>query len=134
MRSKFSVVVALMYTIFIAGALLFPRLHESSQNSEGLLMAGIRKLLFVSGPLEVIGNFLLFVPVLLALIHAAPGVRIRYLALICCFGSATVEISQSWIPGRVSSIRDFVSNCVGVLLTILILRINPRFTHWVKGI
>jgi hypothetical protein len=27
-----------------------------------------------------------------------------------------------------------VCNCVGVLLTILILRINPRFTHWVKGI
>ena len=102
--------------------------------SDNFLYRVIHRILFISGPLEIIGNFLLFVPVLLALIHAAPEVRVRYMALICCLGSATVEIAQSWIPGRVSSLIDFVSNTLGVVVAVAVMKINPRLTHWVRGI
>ena len=133
-RSKFSVLVALIYAFVIACALLYPKTMGALSTSDNFLYRVIHRILFISGPLEIIGNFLLFVPVLLALIHAAPEVRVRYMALICCLGSATVEIAQSWIPGRVSSLTDFVSNTLGVVVAVAVMKIHPRLTHWVRGI
>ena len=133
-RSKFSVLVALAYALAIAAALLFPKTIGHVQSSENPFVDVLYKILFISGPIEVVGNFFLFVPVLLALVHAAPEVRVRYIALLCCLGSATVEIAQSWIPGRVSSLSDFISNTLGVVAIIAVMNKFPRLTHWVKGI
>lgn len=133
-RSKLSVFIALAYAVAIGVALLFPKTVGHVQSSENLLLEILYFILFISGPLEVIGNFFLFVPVLIALIHAAPEVRVRYVALICCLGSATVEIAQSWIPGRVSSMTDFVCNTLGVVFAIAIMQANPKLTHWIRGI
>jgi glycopeptide antibiotics resistance protein len=133
-RSKFSVIVALAYTFLIACALLYPRAAGNLVSSDYLILRIFHKILFVSGPLEIFGNFFLFIPVLLALIHAAPEFRVRYMALICCLGSAAVEAAQTWIPGRVSSVRDFVSNTLGVVATLLVMKLNPRLTSWIKGI
>jgi glycopeptide antibiotics resistance protein len=133
-RSKLSVIVALIYAFAIACALLFPKTVQEVSSTENFLFRLLHKILFISGPLEVIGNFLLFIPVLLALIHASPTVRLRYMALICCLGSASAELAQSWIPGRVSSLRDFISNSFGVVLILVLMKKYSRFTLWVKGI
>jgi len=133
-RTKLSVFVALGFFFAIACALVYPNTKSTLTSEDNPVYRVIHKVLFLSGPLEVLGNFLLFVPVLFALIHIAPKVRVRYLALICCFGSATVEIAQTWIPGRVSSMRDFISNSLGIALTVAIMTSQTRFTQWVRGV
>jgi glycopeptide antibiotics resistance protein len=85
----------------------------------GLLKRIFHGILFLSGPLEVSLNFLLFVPFFLALLYLLPGLPRTGAALISCLVSAAAEIAQSQIVGRVSSWRDFLSNSIGVLIALI---------------
>jgi glycopeptide antibiotics resistance protein len=81
----------------------------------------LRDILFINGPLEIILNFLLFVPFFFALLVLAPGLSRSLVALISCLTSAVAELAQFQVPGRVSSLRDFFSNCLGVLVALVIV-------------
>ena len=132
--SKISRVVALLYLSLTGAALLFPRPHIAVNPSGNIFLNLLYKILFLSGPLEIVGNFLLFIPILLVLSHLAPRIQVHYLAFFCILGSATVETMQIWIPGRVSSVRDFISNSIGVVTVTSIMKLNPRFSLWIRGI
>jgi len=45
-----------------------------------------------------------------------------YRVLLGCAASGFVELTQLVIPGRVSSLRDFLTNCTGVVIAGLIER------------
>lgn len=133
-NSKKSRTVAIFYLSLLGVVLLFPRPDIALNPSGNIFLDLLNKILFLSGPLEIVGNFLLFVPSLLVLAHVVPRIQVYYLALFCILGSATAEMAQIWIPGRVSSVRDFISNSIGVVTTSLILKLNSRFSFWIRGI
>jgi glycopeptide antibiotics resistance protein len=87
-----------------------------------IILRILHEILYLTGPPEVFLNFLLFIPFFLALLFLNPASS-RYLAaLISCLTSAGAELAQSQIPGRVSSMRDFLSNCFGVVVASTIVR------------
>ena len=117
MRRPYPVVLAsALYMAILFTGLLLPRKAAVEPAPMGLLKKIFHEILFLSGPLEVFLNFLLFVPFFLALSCLLPGLSRSVSAIISCLVSASAEIAQSHIVGRVSSWRDFLSNCFGVIL------------------
>jgi glycopeptide antibiotics resistance protein len=108
-----------LYMALLFTGLLLPRKATVEPAPMGLLKRIFHEILFLSGPLEVFLNFLLFVPFFLALLYLLPGLSRTGAALISCLVSAAAEIAQSQIVGRFSSWRDFVSNSIGVLIALI---------------
>ncbi len=118
MRRSYSVVlVAVLYVAILFIGLLLPRNAAAEPVPMGILKRVFHEILFLSGPLEVFLNFLLFAPFFFALLCLLPGLSRFGAALISCLVSGGSEIAQSQIVGRVSSGRDFASNCLGVVLS-----------------
>lgn len=107
-----------LYIPILLLGLLFPRTISLDPEPMGLIMGIFHEILFLTGPPEIILNFLLFIPFFFALLHLVPGLSHPRAALISCLTSASVELAQSQIPGRVSSLRDFISNCVGAIIAL----------------
>jgi glycopeptide antibiotics resistance protein len=115
-RSNPVVLMSALYMALLFTGLLLPRKATAEPAPMGLLKRIFHEILFLSGPLEVFLNFLLFVPFFLALLYLLPGLPRSGAVFISCLVSAASEIAQSQIVGRVSSWRDFVSNCLRVFL------------------
>jgi hypothetical protein len=107
-----------LYIPILFVGLLVPRRTTSGLESApvGFVRRLIHEILYLTGPPEIYLNFLLFIPFFFAISFLAPKCSRSWAALISCFTSATAELAQSQIPGRVSSLRDFFSNCIGVLI------------------
>jgi len=112
--------LALYIPILLVG-LLLPRNTSIDYEPVGILNRIFHEILFISGPPEVFLNFLLFIPFFFALLFLAPTLSRPWAALISCLASAAAELAQSQIPGRVSSLQDFLSNCAGVIITLALL-------------
>lgn len=82
-----------------------------------------------SGIADVFLNILLFVPVGTCASFAFQG-RWRFLIAFLTGSSLsfTVEYAQGWLPARVSSMGDLVSNSLGTLLGILLA---PAISYWI---
>jgi glycopeptide antibiotics resistance protein len=106
--------------------LLLPRSVAAEPTQVGVLARIFHEILFLSGPLEILLNFLLFVPFFLALLYLIPGLSRVGAAFISCFASAAAEITQSQIMGRVSSLRDFMSNCLGVVFSCIAISLMSK--------
>lgn len=111
-----------LYIPLLLVGLLLPRKVsvELDTESMNLIRRIFHEILFVSGPPEIFANFLLFIPFFYALVFLAPGLN-RWAALASCLTSGGAELAQSQIPGRVSSIRDFASNCLGVVMALIVV-------------
>ena len=107
-----------LYIPVLFVGLLLPRRASIDTAPVGFLKRLLHDILFLSGPPEIFLNFLLFIPFFFALMCLAPGIHRRWAALIACFTSAAAELAQLQIPGRVSSLRDLFSNCVGVVVAL----------------
>jgi glycopeptide antibiotics resistance protein len=107
-----------LYIPVLFVGLLLPRRASIDTAPVGFLKQLLHDILFLSGPPEIFLNFLLFIPLFFALSFLAPALDRRWAALIACLASAAAELAQSQIPGRVSSLRDFFSNCAGVVITL----------------
>ena len=107
-----------LYILILFVGLLVPRSTTTGIQSapEGFIRRWIHEILYLTGPPEIYLNFLLFIPFFFAISILTPTLSRPRAALISCFTSATAELAQSQIPGRVSSMRDFLSNCVGVMI------------------
>ena len=110
---------ALYITIYLL-AMVFPRKVPKDQlDPSNFLKKLFQDLLYLSGTLEFIGNILLLVPMFLILIKLFGKLKDIYALLICFLLSAGSELAQSFIPGRVSSLRDFILNASGAVAAFL---------------
>jgi len=78
------------------------------------------KILYADTSLVYIGNYLLLLPFALLVSWAFPSWSVVTRLLGAVLISGFIEISQIWIPGRVSDVVDFVSNVSGAAVGILI--------------
>ena len=107
-----------LYIPILLMGLLLPRSTATDIDSApmGFIRRLIHEILYLTGPPEIFLNFLLFIPFFFAISFLAPTLSRAWAASISCLTSAAAELAQSQIPGRVSSVRDFFSNCVGVMI------------------
>jgi glycopeptide antibiotics resistance protein len=115
-----------LYVPILLLGLLFPRKDSIDFEPIGFVARILHEILFLTGPPEIFLNFLLFIPFFLALLFLNPALSSYWAAVISCLTSAGAELAQSQIPGRVSSLRDFFSNCVGVLIGLAVLTALSR--------
>ena len=102
-------------------AMVFPRKVPKDQlDPSNFLKKLFQDLLYLSGNLEFIGNIFLLVPMFVILIKLFGRLKDIYALIICLLLSAGAELAQSFIPGRVSSLRDFTLNSSGAVAIFLI--------------
>ena len=102
-------------------AMVFPRKVPKDQlEPSNFLKKLFQDVLYLSGNLEFVGNILLLVPMFFILIKLFGRLKDIYALFICILLSASAELAQSFIPGRVSSLRDFILNSSGVVAVFLI--------------
>lgn len=102
-------------------AMVFPRKVPKDQlDPSNFLTKLFQDLLYLSGNLEFVGNILLLVPMFFILIKLFGSLKDMYALLICLLLSAGAEFAQSFTPGRVSSLRDFILNSSGAVAVFLI--------------
>ena len=109
-----------LYIPVLLMGLLLPRSTATGIDSApvGFFRRLIHEILYLTGPPEIFLNFLLFIPFFFAILFLAPTLSRHWAAFISSLTSAAAELAQSQIPGRVSSMRDFFSNCVGVMIAL----------------
>lgn len=125
-RVKLKTLILALYIPLLLVGLLWPRNASIDSEPMNFIQRILHDILFLSGPPEVFLNFLLFIPFYIALLYLAPALTRPWAALISCLTSAAAELAQSQIPGRVSSWRDFLSNCLGVLLVLIALAARSK--------
>jgi glycopeptide antibiotics resistance protein len=117
-----------LYIPVLLLGLLLPRNTEIDIDATptGIISRILHEILYLTGPPEIFLNFLLFIPFFLALLFLNPALSRYSAALISCLTSAGAELAQSQIPGRVSSMRDFLSNCIGVVVALAVITGFPK--------
>ena len=112
-----------LYIPILLMGLLLPRSTATGIDPApmGFIRRLIHEILYLTGPPEIFLNFLLFIPFFFAIMFLVPALSRPWAAFISCLTSAAAELAQSQIPGRVSSIRDFFSNCVGVMIALALV-------------
>ncbi len=119
-RTHLIVLVSWLYIALLLTGLLLPRKASGAAAPMSFIKKILHEILFLSGPPEVALNFVLFIPLFFTLVYVAPRLSRPLAALIACLSSAAAELAQSQIPGRVSSWRDLISNCLGVLIALAV--------------
>ena len=134
-RARIFKITGLSYSIFIALILISPREPSPGQGSGVNLQQEwahhqtivnstvVNRLLYLSGPLETIGNVLIFTLLFFSLSRIAPAMKNFQIALVCGTFSICVEIAQLDIPGRISSLVDVICNLLGILIAVLLKKI-----------
>ena len=88
------------------------------------------KILYADTHLVAIGNLFMLTPFVYLAKLVFPKVKLIKLFLSGVFISLTIELSQVFIPGRVSDPVDFLANSASVLLGIFLVRLlqqnHPR--------
>ena len=111
---------ALYISIYLL-AMVFPRKVPKDQlDPSNFLKKLFQELIYLSGSFEFIGNVFLLVPMFVILIKLFLRLKAVYALMICILLSAGAEFAQSFIPGRVSSMRDFILNSSGAAAAFLI--------------
>ena len=81
------------------------------------------KILYADTHLVAIGNLFMLTPFVYLAKLVFPQVKLIKLFLFGVFISLAIELSQIFIPGRVSDPVDFLANSVSVLLGIFLVRL-----------
>ena len=88
------------------------------------------KILYADTHLVALGNLFMLTPFVYLAKLVFPQVKLITLFLSGVFISLTIELSQIFIPGRVSDPVDFLANSASVLLGIFLVRLlqqnHPR--------
>ena len=88
------------------------------------------KILYADTHLVALGNLFMLTPFVYLAKLVFPQVKLITLFLSGVFISLTIELSQVFIPGRVSDPVDFLANSASVLLGIFLVRLlqqnHPR--------
>lgn len=89
----------------------------------------IHEIFYLTGLPEIFLNFLLFIPFFFAILFLVPALPCPWAAFISCLFSAVAELAQLKITGRVSSVRDFFSNCVGIMIAFALVTALSKRTE-----
>jgi len=81
------------------------------------------KILYADAHLVAIGNLFMLTPFVYFAKLVFPQVKLVKLFLCGVVLTLTIELSQIFIPGRVSDPYDFLANSAGMLLGIFIVRL-----------
>ena len=84
------------------------------------------KILYADTRVVALGNFLMLTPFPIIYSFIFPKTSLRKIFLLGTSLSATFEIIQMAIPGRVSDFVDFLSNSLSVLIGLAIVRFLRR--------
>ena len=126
---KLGQIFASCYFIALIVALFIPRKYpEDSLVPTNFLAKYLHEILYYSGTLEPLGNFLLLIPVFLLVASVTRSNQLIIALIACAAISVLAEIGQSFIPGRVSSSKDLLLNIGGAFVTMLILLVSRLTT------
>jgi glycopeptide antibiotics resistance protein len=98
------------------------QLGKDNFHSDDFLGKVFHQLLYYDGILEPVANILFLIPTFLILLTFFPKISPASSLSLCIALSATSEILQIFIPGRVSSFQDFALNSLGALSAFLIYK------------
>ena len=114
-----------MYVAVYVFAMVSPRKVPKDQLvANNFLKKLFQDLLYISGNVEFIANIFLLIPIFMILVKLVVRVHAAYALTICILLSASAEFAQSFIPGRVSTIRDFTLNSIGVVSAFLLYQLH----------
>jgi glycopeptide antibiotics resistance protein len=83
----------------------------------------LQEILYLSGTIEVVGNFIILVPLFFIFIYLFGQRKSTVSVSLCILLSASAELIQRFIPGRVNSIRDFLLNSLGAIAAFIFYQI-----------
>jgi glycopeptide antibiotics resistance protein len=116
--------VAFCYLFVLLVALFMPRRYpENAVTPTNFVGRLLHEILYYSGALEPLGNFLLLIPVFLLVVSVSSSNHLVTALIVCTLISVLAEIGQTFIPGRVSSSQDLLLNFGGAFVTMLILSV-----------
>ena len=95
----------------------FPKDHPIS------LKRLFHQILYYGGPLEPVANFFFLIPIFAILLMFLGKARALLGLVICISLAASAETLQHFIPGRVSSVKDFTLNSSGAAVAFLVYKI-----------
>lgn len=133
LRSKTTIILGSGYLLAISIGLLMPKPIDTGISSPNFFSRLFHGALYASTTVDLISNTLLFVPGLLILMHLFPRIEPHYFVMVCSAGSIFVEFAQIKIPGRVSSVVDIVLNILGMAITLIVFRLFPALSYWIRG-
>ena len=114
-------------------AMVMPRRSPNEDlNTTDFLKQIFHQILYYSGSLEPVANFILLIPVFASLVYLLGKSKALVALAICLALSATGEFLQRFIPGRVSSFQDLMLNYLGALIAFLLYKI-PHKTKFLGG-
>ena len=125
-RRKIGQVSAILYIILYTAAMLTPRKLSSNHGTTtnpNFFKRIIHEILYYSGALEPVVNFLFLIPIFAFLILFLGRSKANLSLTICVALSAIAEFLQRFIPGRVSSLQDLLLNCLGAVSVFLLYKI-----------
>ena len=116
--------LGLLFIAFLLVVMTLPRrIPKGELTSTNFVKKNLQDLFYVSGTIEVIGNVFLLVPLFFTLIYVFGKPKSTLSLIICIFLSAGAELLQNVIPGRVSSLRDFLLNSLGAISALVIFQL-----------
>jgi VanZ like family len=101
--------------------LVTPGAKPIISGAHGGLPAVGHHILYLGGPLQWVGNFLMFIPLVLLLRKCWSRLTLQSIFIITLLTTIFIELIQIYIPGRISDIRDIIANGSGAALTLLYL-------------
>lgn len=110
-------------TIYLLSMVIPRKIPKDQLEANNFLIRFLQEILYLSGTFEVIGNFLLLFPLFFILIYLLGNSKSILSVTICILLSAGAELLQSVIPGRVSSLRDFLLNSLGAISALVIFQL-----------
>ena len=127
-RDLFAIALAI-YLLAVLTFTFFPRPILESGNPSAIAeylqthANFFYKILYADSHLVAIGNLFMLTPFVYLAKLVFPQVNLIKLFLFGVFISLAFELSQLFIPGRVSDPVDFLANSVSVLLGIFLVRL-----------
>ena len=116
--------LGLLFIAFLLVVMTLPRkIPKDELTTTNLIKKSLEDLFYVSGTIEVIGNLFLLVPLFFILIYVFGKIKLTLSLIICIVLSMGAELLQSVIPGRVSSLRDFLLNSLGAISALFIYQL-----------
>jgi len=137
-RFNFTQFASAAFLVIVAKALFSPRIpipvfrdkstwaHQVAQHKAIVNSSLENRVLYLSGPLESLGNILVFTLIFIAVSKIAPRLKDFQLVLICAAISLSVETAQIFIPGRVSSLTDVDCNFLGIAVAFMLIKKFPN--------
>ena len=128
-RRRIGKIGAILYTAIYVAAMIMPRSQANENhlsNHQGFITRFLHSILYYSGPLEPVANFLFLIPIFAFSIFLIGSARSFSALSICIALSLSAELLQRLIPGRVSSLQDLILNSLGAISSFVICKIYFR--------